>query len=638
MARSQPRPQMSSEHRATPATHPRPADPGPYCSALAWVGKSPRRHPLVPYIALRYLGYFVLALVLGLALTEGVLRYLASQRTLVSVDWVAENAAINHMNSDKVLASAEDPVWNSRGIPLTSRRAGVSRILVLGDSFVWGDGYLNANDIWWRQLQREFQRRGYLGVEVVAAGLNGASTQQQLEWLRTGDLVDRVQPDAIVLGYVTNDPDVRRADGSYLVRQIGRDLPLPTWAGLEATLGRVAPTLTAQIKPLLTQKWASAVEGAYSYRDWEREILRSPNIDAYREVVLSLGDTVRGIGLPFLVVSLPGVPSKSLFAPLLDPIEPLFAEAEIHFVNLLDDFIAAYPEGTAPGVTSLLHWGINPANGHPGGTATRFYARAVADLIEGQNLGLLGPRSTQPPELAPRINDWMPPSIGVEPLSSTQWRFSYPAPHELAPREPLGERHLMLAFELPVGIRSVGLAGERLRAARLWFTGVDADSGVDLGDPRGGESREGARLHWDLGSIPGSGAVNTLRLTADLGEPLIGRRFAPDTQTIRHWGGRAYAFPAAELRAESDDDDHAERSTWALLEDGSPLQGAHAPHAAIVAQGAGLWSHWKDVVVFSASDNSDPRTNGRHYQLVQYDTQGNGLELEIDFAEPAVRP
>ena len=54
-------------------------------------------------------------------------------------------------------------------------------------------------------------------------------------------------------------------------------------------------------------------------------------------------------------------------------------------------------------------------------------------------------------------------------------------------------------------------------------------------------------------------------------------------------------------------------STLKLFEDGQELGPAHAAHKDIREQGKGRYSHWKTALYFSASDNSDPRTNGRKY-------------------------
>jgi hypothetical protein len=52
-----------------------------------------------------------------------------------------------------------------------------------------------------------------------------------------------------------------------------------------------------------------------------------------------------------------------------------------------------------------------------------------------------------------------------------------------------------------------------------------------------------------------------------------------------------------------------------VFEDGVGLGPPHAQHAEIGTKGAGAFSHWQQILYFSARDNSDPRTNGRKYQV-----------------------
>lgn len=70
-----------------------------------------------------------------------------------------------------------------------------------------------------------------------------------------------------------------------------------------------------------------------------------------------------------------------------------------------------------------------------------------------------------------------------------------------------------------------------------------------------------------------------------------------------------------ELTAEADEPGHIQRSDWILFEDESPAGAPHAPHDTIRSQGLGAFSHWKDTLYFSASDNSDPNNNRRAYSL-----------------------
>ena len=56
-------------------------------------------------------------------------------------------------------------------------------------------------------------------------------------------------------------------------------------------------------------------------------------------------------------------------------------------------------------------------------------------------------------------------------------------------------------------------------------------------------------------------------------------------------------------------------SALRVFEDGRELGPAHAAHSDIRQHGGGRYSHWGDQLYFSASDNSDPRTNGRRYSV-----------------------
>jgi hypothetical protein len=56
-------------------------------------------------------------------------------------------------------------------------------------------------------------------------------------------------------------------------------------------------------------------------------------------------------------------------------------------------------------------------------------------------------------------------------------------------------------------------------------------------------------------------------------------------------------------------------SSLLLFEDDRPLGPAHVAHDDIRTSGAGRFAHWGARLYFSASDNSDPRSNGRGYKV-----------------------
>ncbi|MDP1749122.1 MAG: Stf0 family sulfotransferase [Reyranella sp.] len=65
----------------------------------------------------------------------------------------------------------------------------------------------------------------------------------------------------------------------------------------------------------------------------------------------------------------------------------------------------------------------------------------------------------------------------------------------------------------------------------------------------------------------------------------------------------------------ADSDQARANSPLLVYENGAPLGPAHASHAIIRNTGSGAYSHWKDDLYFSTSDNSDPNLNGRRYEI-----------------------
>jgi len=86
------------------------------------------------------------------------------------------------------------------------------------------------------------------------------------------------------------------------------------------------------------------------------------------------------------------------------------------------------------------------------------------------------------------------------------------------------------------------------------------------------------------------------------------RRFA-------HNGGMCWQTNARKVRRLVDGPD-GPRAEFALYEDGARLPFPESPHVDIRLYGAGRYSLWENSIFFSASDGSDPNTNGRRYEAV----------------------
>jgi hypothetical protein len=94
---------------------------------------------------------------------------------------------------------------SSQIAPVTRTSPEPIRVVVIGDSFVWGHGYDDPDALWWRHLERELNARTAPGsFTVVGHGYNGMSTMSQNEWL-TPARVAELDADLVILAVANND-------------------------------------------------------------------------------------------------------------------------------------------------------------------------------------------------------------------------------------------------------------------------------------------------------------------------------------------------------------------------------------------------------------------------------------------------
>jgi LPS sulfotransferase NodH len=88
-------------------------------------------------------------------------------------------------------------------------------------------------------------------------------------------------------------------------------------------------------------------------------------------------------------------------------------------------------------------------------------------------------------------------------------------------------------------------------------------------------------------------------------------------ETAHCWLYRLRRPPDAEIFERHADRVGANFNSPLLLYENDRLLGpAHATHSVIRSEGKGAYSHWRDDLYFSSSDNTDPNRNGRRYAIV----------------------
>jgi hypothetical protein len=92
---------------------------------------------------------------------------------------------------------------------------------------------------------------------------------------------------------------------------------------------------------------------------------------------------------------------------------------------------------------------------------------------------------------------------------------------------------------------------------------------------------------------------------------------------------RVVAVPFESYFFELPSDGVSNRSKLRLFEEGKELGEPHAPHADVRERGAGRYSHWYRQIWFSSSDNTDPRINGRRYEIASPSQVKTSLVIAI---------
>jgi lysophospholipase L1-like esterase len=442
--------------------------------ALFWADLQPSPRPVFPLRSFAGLAVTLVFVILIAVSLEFALSRLSP------TDWTLENQKINLENKNKLHSSLHDPVMRGLGFSVPEVAPERRRILIIGDSFIWGDGLININMTWWRQMQWELEKRGYHDVDVIAAGVPGASTQDQLGWLKAKryelTLVDIYKPSAIIIGYVTNDPQIRDENRNNIVSVLS---PSRGTTRDRYMFARRFPNLSNAImsrflhKVEATRKYTDAT--GYPYAQWELKLLEGKNYDLYKHVLADLSRVVKTYGsIPFFFVSTPNRGEKEYYLQRLEPVKRDIALAGMKFYDLLPDILTEIDSDDA------LY--ANPANGHPGPRMTHFYAQKIADILENEYPDVLGNKSADAGDFPAKINDWMPAKLEVLQSARAEWLLQYPSNSAKLFFLPVGAPHAIVSFERPVSIAELVLSSVKDTRYTVWGTALDAKDEFELSD------------------------------------------------------------------------------------------------------------------------------------------------------------
>lgn len=261
-----------------------------------------------------------------------------------------------HTPNAQAVLMGVDVRTNSRGLRdrefSLEKPAGVTRILVLGDSMTFGWGAAQ-DDTYPKVLERLLNEkplpRMKPRVEVLNTGVGNYNTSQEVAYLRERGL--EYQPDLVILGFFLND---------------GEPTPRPT----EGWLAR-----NSAFYVLLASSWDNTLRWAGSrqdYKDYYRELYREdrPGWQECQRALRDLIDLCRERKIDLRIALIPELhkPGSGYeFQEVHDQIRDLGTKGGVPVYDLLDADWVDPPE---------TYW-VTPGDAHPNAKGHRVLAEAL---------------------------------------------------------------------------------------------------------------------------------------------------------------------------------------------------------------------------------------------------------------------
>lgn len=455
--------------------------------------------------------FFLPATVLAILLTAFVLDRLVfplleDKKLYWGSAWSADEKTLFKLSCLRNWASTEDPLFRNHFIQPLKERQG-PRILVMGDSYVWGDGIRNLNDLWWRQLSRELVSRGYGHVEVLAAGYPGYSTNLEVKAARK--LATTLKPDLIIWGFTDNDADEE------VIINYNKSKQGSIWL-----LKKLLPNLSLFIDRQVLSKWHgfSSLDTTDKASDcWQFSLLSGKNFRLFTNTVKNMGTFLQQSKVPGVVFTLPKTLDTSYSARCFGSVRPLFEQNKVPFVDLTDALKPWYDKAL-PTVLTMSPLSVikptsfllaSPANSHPSGALNYYYAVQAVDYLERHHPEILGKPA---PYKAGRaiLNDAMP--IFASFVTTSQgFDLDYPDASLLL-RMPGREPYVQLNLAMPAKIKKITVTGSALKKGKLGISTITPTLGFDTGNVTYGAKQSGNTITMDLFNT--SELVNSIYLTA----------------------------------------------------------------------------------------------------------------------------
>lgn len=368
-------------------------------------------------------------------------------------------------------------------------------IVVFGDSFVWGTSSLNRNELFWRLVETELRSKGY-NCRIYSVGFAGANAYEELNWLTKTNLVNDLNPDLVIFGYVFNDLNTltfaqELSNAEYLDPE--GDIPFNSF--FKNHLPYIHKSLCSYaISNMMYNDKSSAhitCSRILSNNGIPICVAKGEVYEEYKnKFVKPLDDYAKKADFPIAIMTLSTSMSYPIQKALFKPLNELYKNSNVSFYDSLKAFHY--------GFSSKKHsdnYAVNPADNHPGSSLNRFYADYIIDFIRKDYPDVLG--ECQNKDLNNHdihINEWMPGKLNLTEVVSEKdyatYSIDYPSYNKTYHwgtfefnsyflNYPLGKDYVKLSFSHPLDIQKIEITGDNVEKIDLYYTRINKNLNYD---------------------------------------------------------------------------------------------------------------------------------------------------------------
>lgn len=397
-------------------------------------------------------------------------------------NWTLECEALNIMRLEKYHKHDTEnfPIIMNKNEEIPKKANDEKRILVVGDSYVWNYSGTNINYSWWKQLNLKLKENGYANVNVYAAGFWGYNTEDQLNnILNNNTLINKIDPDLIIMGYVYNDPEQRDANNQNIIKD--------SWQP-KNILGELFPNLNKELNSRLWYmtdnynilKFVGSIFG-YRYDIRTKLISEGNSAKNYKQVLAEVDYKLKELNIPYFY-----------YYNIVDETKYISA-ANKNIYNIMNDLsLNVYYNQLPKDLYNLnqKNWKINPADYHPGIILTNYYGNDVYNILKKDYKWLFSDNKNY--NLSLNINDTMP-YIDLYKITDSKYEFKYPKKEKHKTKTtnflyyPIRKNYIKLNLEYPKYVKRLKITSKKsdnIKDMSIYVNTIDKTFGYDFNESR----------------------------------------------------------------------------------------------------------------------------------------------------------